>query len=206
MDMSDEEILALARETVEREARAVGSIVNQLDNSVAEVARRLLGCPGHVFVTGTGTSHAVAQRLAHLLACCGIPALCINAADSLHGGSGAITSDDVIYIISKGGQSAEINRFAAIARARGATVIAQTEKPESPLGALSDLVFKVVAPSEVDPYGMIATGSSLVNSMAGDVLCVILLKLGGYTREQFGATHPGGAVGKRLAEDQKRGS
>jgi arabinose-5-phosphate isomerase len=112
----------------------------------------------------------------------------------------------MVYIVSKGGLSAELNQFARIARDRGATLIAQTEKPESPLGKLSDLVFKVVAPAEVDPYGMIATGSSLVNSLAGDVLCVILLKLGGYTRDQFGATHPGGAVGKRLASDGKQGA
>jgi arabinose-5-phosphate isomerase len=47
---------------------------------------------------------------------------------------------------------------------------------------------------------MIATGSSLVNGAACDVLCVLLLELRGYTKEQFGITHPEGAVGKKLAE------
>ncbi len=66
---------------------------------------------------------------------------------------------------------------------------------------MSDAVFDVKTMGDGDPYGMIATGSSLVNGAAGDVICVLLLKLGGYTRDDFGATHPGGAVGKRLAEE-----
>jgi arabinose-5-phosphate isomerase len=47
---------------------------------------------------------------------------------------------------------------------------------------------------------MVATGSSLVNAAAGDALCAVLLRLRGYTREDFGLTHPGGAVGKKLEE------
>jgi arabinose-5-phosphate isomerase len=62
----------------------------------------------------------------------------------------------------------------------------------------------VRAPESVDPYGMIATGSSLVNGAAGDVLCVLLLERRGYTRAQFGVTHPGGAVGERLMQEEHR--
>jgi arabinose-5-phosphate isomerase len=141
----------------------------------------------------------MAQRLAHLLSCSGTPALFISASDGLHGGSGSITPKDVLYVISKGGHSVEINQFVQIARSRGAKIIAQTENLDSPLAALSDVVFLVQTMGEVDPYGMVATGSSLVNGAAGDVLCVLLLELRGYTREAFGQTHPGGAVGIKLA-------
>jgi arabinose-5-phosphate isomerase len=51
---------------------------------------------------------------------------------------------------------------------------------------------------------MIATGSSLVNAAAGDVLCVLLLEGRGYSKEQFGRTHPGGAVGRKLAGEEAR--
>lgn len=198
--ISGKEMVAKAREVVEREAQAVRASADQFDDSLVDIVTLLLNCQGHVLVTGAGTSHAMAQRFAHLLSCCGTPALCINAADSLHGGAGAITADDVVFIISKGGQSREINQFAEIARERGAKIIAQTEAPGSPLGQISDAVFKVKAVGEVDPHGMIATGSSLVNAAAGDALCVLLLELRGYSRDDFGLTHPGGAVGKKLAE------
>jgi D-arabinose 5-phosphate isomerase GutQ len=189
---------------IDREAQGVRALAEQMDESLAEIVDLLFNCRGHVLVTGAGTSHAMAQRLAHLLSCSGIPALCISAADSLHGASGAVTANDIVYAISKGGRTAEINQFVEIARARGARVIAQTENPDSPLGRLADAVYCVRAVGEVDPYGMIATGSSLVSGAAGDVLCVLLLERRGYSRDQFGATHPGGAVGEQLAREGGR--
>jgi D-arabinose 5-phosphate isomerase GutQ len=193
-------IVARARAVVEQEAEAVRALAEQLDEGVEDVVSLLLNCRGHVLVTGAGTSRAIAQRLAHLLSCSGTPALFISAADGLHGGSGAVTPNDVVYIISKGGQSAEVNQFAEIARARGAKLVAQTENPDSPLAKMCDAVFAVKAVGEVDPYGMVATGSSLVNAAAGDALCVLMLELKDYTQEKFGRTHPQGAVGKKLAE------
>ena len=197
--MSSNEILDLARSTIQKEINGVTALIDRLDDRFVEAVEMLLKCKGHALVTGAGTSNPVAARLAHLLSCCGTPALFISAADSLHGGAGAITTNDVVFVISKGGRSAEINRFTELAKRRGAKVIAQTENPESPLAQMSDAVFKVKALGDVDPYGMIATGSSLVNAAACDVLCVLLLEGRGYSKEEFGITHPGGAVGKKLA-------
>lgn len=202
MSLSRSEIVARAREAVKGEALAIQSLTEQFDESFIEVLSLLLNCQGHVLVSGIGTSQAIAERFAHLLSCSGTPALFINASNGLHGGSGAITPADVVFLISKGGHSFEINRFAEIAHNRGAKLVAQTENPESPLARMCDVVFVIRTEGDVDPYGMIATGSSLVNGAAGDALCVLLLEMRGYTREAFGHTHPGGAVGKRLEESQ----
>ena len=160
----------------------------------------MMNCEGHVLVTGSGTSHSVARRMAHLLSCCGTPSLLIDAGDRQHGLSGAVTSRDVLITLSKGGRTAEVISLAKMAKARGAALIAITEKPKSELGTMSDVVLQVSAPPEIDPYGMVATGSSLVNSAFCDALCVVMLKLRGYSVEQFGETHPGGAVGKKIEE------
>jgi D-arabinose 5-phosphate isomerase GutQ len=202
-DTPQVDMLTRARAIVEREAQAVGALVDQFDADLEGTVDLMLNCEGHILVTGAGTSRAVAERFAHLLSCCGTPALFVSAADSLHGGAGAITANDIVFIVSKGGHSAEINQFAELAKAQGAKVIAQTENPDSPLAHMSDAVYQVKAVGDVDPYGMIATGSSLVNAAAGDVLCVLLLEQRGYSKEAFGVTHPGGAVGKKLAEEQK---
>lgn len=202
-ELSAKGLVERAREILAREAAAVSILREQLDESVVKVAMLLLGCKGHVLVTGAGTSRAIAQRFAHLLSCCGTSALPLNAADCLHGGAGAITNRDILYVISKGGHSREINSLVKIAREKGAGIIAHTEDPDSPLAQMSDAIYKIKAPEEVDPYGMIATGSSLVNGAACDVLCILLLELRGYSREQFSVTHPEGAVGKKIAEEHR---
>ena len=174
--MNQREIIALAKEVVQQEAEGVMMLVDQIDDQFVKAAQLMLKCKGHVLVTGSGTSHSVARRLAHLLSVCGTPSLLIDAGDSQHGLSGAITARDILITLSKGGSSSEAIFIARVAKSRGATVISITEKPDSELGKLSDIVLKVVAPTEGDPFGMIATGSSLVNAAYGDALCVVLLK------------------------------
>ncbi|NTU76046.1 MAG: SIS domain-containing protein [Anaerolineaceae bacterium] len=196
--MTNQEILLLAKDTIRIESEAVASISAQLDENFVLAAQALLECKGHVLVAGSGTSRSVGERLAHLLSCCGTPALFIHPGDSQHGLAGALRAEDTLIALSKGGETLEVNYLAGVAKKRGAKLIALTEKPESTLGKLSDICLKVVAPEGVDPYGMIATGSSLVNSAFGDALCVVLLKLRGYSLAEFSETHPGGAVGKKI--------
>lgn len=196
--MKDNEIISIAKETLKLEAKGVIKLVDQLDDNFVQAVRLMLDCQGHVLVSGSGTSHAVARRLAHLLSVCGTPSLLLDAGDSRHGLSGAITANDVVIALSKGGATSEVVFLSSIAKTRGAKVIAITENPDSELGKLADVVLKVTAPPEGDPFGMIATGSSLMVCALGDALCVALLKLRGYTVEQLGETHPGGAVGKKL--------
>jgi len=198
--MDDGQLRALGGEVVRREGAAVTALADALPDAFAAAVRRLLGCQGHVIVSGAGTSHAVALRFAHLLSCCGTPAFFLHPGDSQHGAAGAVRSDDIWIGLSKGGETAEVCFLAGIARKRGATVIAITEAPASSLGRLADIVLDVAAPEEVDPYGMIATGSSLYNSAFCDAICVALLELRGYSVEAFGETHPGGAVGLRIRQ------
>lgn len=198
--MNEQDILEMASTVIDSESRAVASLMNQLKPTLIEAAQAMLNCKGHVIVAGSGTSHAVALRFAHLLSCSGTPALFLHPGDSQHGASGAVRADDVLVALSKGGETAEVNFLVNVARQRGATVIGITEKPASTLGRLSNITLEIKAPDGVDPYGMIATGSSLFNAAFCDALCVVLLNLRGYSLEQFGQTHPGGAVGQKLKE------
>jgi D-arabinose 5-phosphate isomerase GutQ len=200
MRMDDQQIRALGAQVIRDESAAAAMLADRLPDTFAQAVRLLLDCEGHVIVSGSGTSHAVALRFAHLLSCVGTPALFLHPGDSQHGAAGAVTASDVWIGLSKGGETSEVVFLAGIARKRGATVVAITEKPASTLGQLADLVLQVTAPEDIDPYGMIATGSSLFNSAFTDAICVALLELRGYSVDDFGETHPGGAVGHRIRQ------
>lgn len=188
---------------IERESAAVAGLAEQLDASFVATVQAMLECEGKVLVSGSGTSHAVALRFAHLLSCVGTPALFLHPGDSQHGAAGAVAADDVWVGLSKGGETAEVIFLAGIAKKRGATVVAITEQPGSSLGQLADIVLQATAPDGVDPFGMVATGSSLFNSALCDAICVALLELRGYSVDAFGETHPGGAVGHRIRAGER---
>ncbi len=197
-------IRRLGVEVIERESAAVASVAEQLDDSFEAVVQAMLECEGKVLVSGSGTSHAVALRFAHLLSCVGTPALFLHPGDSQHGAAGAVAEGDVWVGLSKGGETTEVIFLAGIARKRGAMVVAITEQPGSSLGQLADVVLHVTAPEGVDPFGMVATGSSLFNSALCDAICVALLEVRGYTIDDFGETHPGGAVGHKIKENDAK--
>jgi arabinose-5-phosphate isomerase len=196
--VDDHQIRALGARVIRDESAAAATLADRLPDSFAQAVRLLLECQGHVIVSGAGTSHAVALRFAHLLSCVGTPALFLHPGDSQHGAAGAVTAKDVWVGLSKGGETSEVIFLAGVARKRGAKVVAITEQPASTLGQLADVVLHVTAPEGIDPYGMIATGSSLFVSAFTDAICVALLELRGYSVDDFGETHPGGAVGYKI--------
>ena len=199
--MNNQQIRELGAGVIRAESTAVASLSEQLPDTFAEAVRLLLDCKGKVLVSGSGTSHAVALRFAHLLSCVGTPALFLHPGDSQHGASGAVAANDVWIGLSKGGETTEVIFLAGVARKRGAKIVAITEKPASSLGQLADVILHVTAPEGIDPFGMVATGSSLFNSAFCDALCVALLEMRGYSIDDFGETHPGGAVGHRIREN-----
>jgi arabinose-5-phosphate isomerase len=199
--MNDQQIRELGAGVIRAESTAVASLSEQLPDTFAEAVRLLLDCKGKVLVSGSGTSHAVALRFAHLLSCVGTPALFLHPGDSQHGASGAVAANDVWIGLSKGGETTEVIFLAGVARKRGAKIVAITEKPASSLGQLADVILHVTAPEGIDPFGMVATGSSLFNSAFCDALCVALLEMRGYSIDDFGETHPGGAVGHKIREN-----
>lgn len=202
-ELSKNEILKIARDHIALESRVVAALQDQIGESFFQAAEMMLACEGHVLTSGSGTSHTIAARFAHLLSCVGTPALYIHPSDSLHGTSGAVTAKDVVFFVSKGGETTEVNGLAKIAKARGAKVICIVENPASTLAGLSDIVLCVQAPAEADIYGMISLGSSMFNAALCDALCAALLEMRGYTRDEFGETHPGGAVGIKLQNEEK---
>ena len=194
--ISDEQMIAGARQTVRDEAAAGAAIAEQLDDTFLEVFRRLLACEGKVFVVGSGTSGTIARRMAHLLSFCGTPSAFLHPTDALHGTMGVLTSSDVIIAISRGGETAEINELMPRARGRGVPLIALTSATASTMARLADTVVTLEITEGADPGDVIAMGSTLAVAAWGDALAVLLMRQRGYTWAQMLETHPGGAVGQ----------
>jgi D-arabinose 5-phosphate isomerase GutQ len=202
LSASESRALALAREQVRNEAKLLAEVEPLVDERLVSAGRIILAHKGKVIPTGVGTSGEIAQRMAHLLSVCGTPSLFLHPTDGLHGGLGAVTPDDVVIALSKGGQSGEVNEFARRSKVRGAALIVLTARPDSALAGLGDLTIIHPAPDDADPAGMIAMGSTLAVAAWGDALAVMLMELKGYRWDEVLFTHPGGAVGRRAASEK----
>lgn len=190
------DLLEVARELIGREAAGVQAVAAQLDDSFLQVTNLLLECRGKVFVAGSGTSGAIARRMAHLLSVCGTPAVFISAMDALHGTMGVFAPGDVLITISRGGETAELNELSTRVQQRQIPVVALTARPNSTLAGIADTVVIVDSGPDVDPGGVIAMGSTLAAAVWGDALAYVLMRARGYSWEEMLFTHPAGAVGQ----------
>ncbi|WBU36992.1 KpsF/GutQ family sugar-phosphate isomerase [Homoserinibacter sp. YIM 151385] len=200
------DVLDVARQRLAAEADAITALIAGLDEDFVRAAALILDTPGKVFIGGSGTSGAVARRMAHVFSVTGTPAVFLSPMDALHGASGAIGPADAVILISNGGASSEVIESARIAASHGARIIAITRGHETPLAREADHSLLVAVHGDADIGGTIATGITLAQSALGDALAEVLMRARGYTWAQFMHTHPAGAVGMReqLPEDLPR--
>ncbi len=155
-----------------------------------------------VVTCASGTSGIAAKKFAHTLCCIEKSAQFMPPCEAIHGGLGALQTGDLLVIVSRGGKTAELLPVAAACAGRGARLLLVTENHASPLAAYADLFLTMKIGRESDKFNYMATSSFIVTVAMFDAVIAAVMEETGYRREQFAAIHPGGAVGKMLAEER----
>ena len=187
------------------EAEALKHLKESIDLGVlAQCVEAIANCKGRVLTAGCGTSAAAARKIAHSLCCVGRAAAFLAPGDALHGGLGLAQPSDLVILISKGGNTSEIINMLPSLQAKRMCVIGVTENPDSVLGQSADYLMLVKVEREPDEFNMLATASTMAVIAVFDAICISLMKVTGYTKNQFAIIHPGGAVGDRLLAGSRR--
>ena len=190
--------LALARDVLATEARAIDALAGRLGASFVEAVGRLYRCRGRVVVSGLGKSGHVARKLAATLASTGTPAFFVHPAEAQHGDLGMITPDDVVVMLSNSGETDELVTLAPHVRRQGAAIVAITGSERSTLAAAADVHLDAAVDAEACPLGLAPTASTTAALALGDALALALLDARGFSAEDFARSHPGGSLGRRL--------
>ncbi|MFC0227488.1 SIS domain-containing protein [Serratia aquatilis] len=180
-------------------SRELAQLEQRLDAATWQRLLTLLAeCKGKIAVTGVGTSGIAARKVAHMLACVEQPAIFLNATDAAHGDLGFLRADDLIILISRGGNSDELTRLLPTLQSKGVGIISVTENPDSAIARAAHLVIRTGIQNEIDPLNMLATTSIVLVLAIFDAACTCLMERSGYSKERLLSVHPGGDVGKSL--------
>jgi len=196
--LSNEELLGLAREVLDIEARALARVRDRLGGHFADACRLCLATPGRVVVTGMGKSGHVSRKIAATLASTGTPAFFMHPAEASHGDLGMITEQDLMLAVSYSGETEEVLTILPLVKRMGARLISMTGKAASTLARAADVHLDVSVEEEACPLNLAPTASTTATLAMGDALAVALLKCRGFTAEDFARSHPSGSLGKRL--------
>jgi arabinose-5-phosphate isomerase len=188
----------IAQEVLLAEAEAIRNVVELLDEQFEAIVETILKSTGRLVVTGVGKSALIGQKIVATMNSTGTPSLFMHAADAIHGDLGMIQANDVILVISKSGNTAEIKVLLPLLRRTDIKLIALVSNKESYLAQNADFIIHALAEQEADPMNLAPTTSTTVALALGDALAVSLLEARGFTHHDFARYHPGGSLGKRL--------
>jgi len=196
--LTRDELLALAANVLDIEARAVGALKARLDDNFVAACQLCMDTPGRVVVTGMGKSGHVSNKIAATLASTGTPAFFMHPAEASHGDLGMITSQDLLLAISYSGETAEVVTILPVVKRMGAKLLSMTGNPRSTMAQAADVHLDISVEEEACPLNLAPTASTTATLAMGDALAVALLKKRGFTAEDFARSHPSGSLGKRL--------
>lgn len=196
--MEDVAIQSYAKEIIQIESRAIANLEHLIDKSFSDAVNAIYKSKGRVILTGVGKSAIIATKIVATLNSTGTPAVFMHAADAIHGDLGTILRDDIVVCISKSGNTPEIKVLAPLIKNFKNTLIAITGNKDSFLGKQADYILNCYVEKEACPNNLAPTTSTTAQLVVGDALAVCLLKLRGFSSDDFAKFHPGGALGKTL--------
>lgn len=190
--------LDIGREVLMAEAEAIKSLSTRIGDSFELAVQHILSCRGRVVVSGVGKSGHIGRKIAATFASTGTPAFFVHAAEAGHGDLGMITANDVVIAISNSGESEEVVSLVSFTKRFGAFLIAMTGSAESSTSKFADIHLDCSVFKEACPLGLAPTASTSVQLALGDALAMAVLSAKGFTKEDFGRTHPNGTLGRKI--------
>ncbi len=195
---SKKAIVSHAKKTIIDESLAISKLANFVDESFAEAVELIYNSKGRVIITGIGKSAIIANKIVATLNSTGTPSVFMHAADAIHGDLGLVLKDDTVICISKSGNTPEIKVLIPLIKKAKNSLIAITGNKKSILAKQADFIFNSYVEKEACPNNLAPTTSTTAQLVIGDALAVCLLKIRGFSSNDFAKYHPGGALGKKL--------
>ncbi|MBU8901430.1 MAG: KpsF/GutQ family sugar-phosphate isomerase [Victivallales bacterium] len=190
-----------AREVIDVEIKGMEAVRDNLDakfETLVEKCAETVKNGAKLIVTGIGKSGYIGQKIAATLSSVGSPAVFMHPVEALHGDLGLMQKDDLILAISYSGETEELLSVLNPAKRLGTQIFAITGYPGSSLAKLSDFTMPMTVGEEACPFNLAPTTTTTALLALGDALAMVLLDNYGFTKEDYGRLHPGGAIGRAV--------
>ncbi|MEE9370426.1 MAG: KpsF/GutQ family sugar-phosphate isomerase [Sedimentisphaerales bacterium] len=190
--------LDYARKVIEAEAKAIRSVTPIIDASFAEAAEMIYNCSGSVIVTGIGKAGIIGQKISATLASTGTPSHFLHPAEAVHGDLGRLRKNDIVIVLSYGGETDEVIRLINLVKQLEIKLITITGDSDSTLSKHSNVVLCMGKISEACPLGVAPSVSTSCMLAIGDAIAFTVMKSRKFSVEDYVRFHPGGSLGAKL--------
>jgi arabinose-5-phosphate isomerase len=195
---SKDNILKIAKDSFVNQGNAILNLHKYLTADFENAIRKIHSSPGRVIVSGIGKSAIIGSKIVATLNSTGTPSIFMHAAEAIHGDLGIIQNDDIIILLSKSGNTAEIKNLIPFIKQRNVNIISISSEPNSYLAKNSDYFLNSRIEKEACLNNLAPTTSTTAQLVIGDAIAICLSQINGFNKNDFAKHHPGGILGKKL--------
>ncbi|MBW8041173.1 MAG: KpsF/GutQ family sugar-phosphate isomerase [Planctomycetes bacterium] len=190
--------LDYARKVIKAEAEAIDSVTPIVDASFAKAADMIYNCTGSCIVSGIGKAGIIGQKISATMASTGTPSHFLHPVEAVHGDLGRLRQDDIVIVLSYGGETDEVVRLINLVKQLQIKLIAITGDSDSTLSRHADVVLCMGQMDEACPLGVAPSVSTACMLAIGDALAFTVMKARNFSVEDYARFHPGGSLGAKL--------
>lgn len=183
------------------EYEAIKKLIDGCGDQYDETVDFLEKTNGRIVFMGVGKSAHIGEKLASTFASLGLPSFFVHSTEAMHGDLGMLTPNDVAILISNSGSTKEVVQNILPLRRNGVKTVAFTSRGDSILARECD--YRIIYPAlkEADELNLAPTVSSTLTLVLGDAIACELSARKNFTKENFFAYHPNGALGDKLSRE-----
>ena len=185
-------------EKLETIKKSLNSIDENEFNYVLEECYNVVVGGGKLIFSGLGKNVPICEKIVGTLNSLGIQANFLHTNTAMHGDLGMIQSKDLVFVLSKSGNTTESLILADYLNTRGDKAIAVTFNRNTKLSKLLDKSLILDLDNEGDNWDIVPNNSSSVYLILLQGLALQLADKLNISLADFKRNHPGGAIGDKL--------
>ncbi len=154
---------------------------------------------GKIIASGLGKNVPICEKFVGTLNSLGIDARFLHTNTAVHGDLGMVGKHDIVYLLSKGGNTYETVALAEHLKNRGTDTWLMTFSEKSKSSEVVDKCLIMHLINEGDEWDIVPNNSTTVYLMVLQGIAIEIAKQLGVTLDEFKVNHPGGGIGAKLS-------
>lgn len=184
-------------------------VVNTIEDSLESIDEKLyeqiieecidtLKNGGKIIASGLGKNVPICEKFVGTLNSLGIDARFLHTNTAIHGDLGMVGKNDIVFLLSKGGNTQETVDLGHHLNARGTNTWLMSFYSDGKASAVIEKKFIMHLLEEGDEWDIVPNNSTTVYLIVLQGIALEIAKRLGVTLDDFKVNHPGGGIGERL--------
>ena len=175
------------------------SIPTEIYQQLVDECVTTLNKGGKIIASGLGKNVPICEKFVGTLNSFGLDARFLHTNTAVHGDLGMVGKDDIVFLLSKGGNTYETVALAEYLKQRGTNTWLLTFYDDCKTAEVVDKLLVLNLLEEGDEWDIVPNNSTTVYLILLQGIALELSKRLGVTLDDFKVNHPGGGIGARLS-------